>query len=326
MRKLVPLVTCIVMFAVSLSCAEQPLLPQEEEPQRLGYRDAVVLGAVEGFTEYLPISSTGHLILANKALGHDLEQGGGEAEGSVEQGRGVNKAAVDAYSIVIQSGAILAVLVIYWKDVSGIFFGMIGRNRQGFLLGRNILLAFLPAAELGFLFNSWIEQHLFGHIPVAAALIVGTPIMLGAEHWRKKRSPAQEEQAAGKELHDISPLQALFVGLLQSCAMWPGLSRSMITICGGYVIGLSPERAARFSFLLGLVTLGSASFYTTFLHWDIMYSSIDAGPALLGVFFAGICAALSVKWFVGYLSRKGLALFAWYRMIVAVAVLVVFGI
>ena len=172
--------------------------------------DALVLGLVEGVTEYLPVSSTGHLILTNRLLG--LDEGGEEME-----------TAANAYAIVIQGGAILAVLIIYWRKVLDVILGFLGKKQSGLLLGRNLIAAFLPAAVLGLLLDSWIEARLFGPVPVIIALAVGAFFMLATEAWRKK----QGMDASAKDLHELSIKDALMIGFLQCIAMWPGTSRSI---------------------------------------------------------------------------------------------------
>jgi undecaprenyl-diphosphatase len=295
------------------------------EPE-LSYSDAVLLGGVEGVTEYLPVSSTGHLILTERLLGLDAEpvaQKGAAAPAPAAKGSLAE--AVKAYCIVIQTGAIAAVAILYWKDLWVILLGLAGRSREGFKLGLNLLLAFLPAAVLGLLLDNWIEARLFGPVPVAIALAAGAPLMLGVEAWRKRQlARTGAASAPEKELHDIRPAQALFVGLLQSVAMWPGTSRSMMTITGGYMIGLTPAKSARFSFLLGFVTLCAATAFTLLKHGREMAASLDAGPVIAGMIVATATAAISVKWLVGYLSRHGLALFAYYRIMVAIAILAIY--
>jgi undecaprenyl-diphosphatase len=155
--------------------------------------------------------------------------------------------------------------------------------------------------------------------PVVIALAAGAILMIAVERWRKRCDAGVID--AGPSLHEITPLQALFIGLLQSLAMWPGTSRSMMTIVGGYLIGLSPRRSAEFSFLLGLVTLSAASAYTLLKRHAELAAVIAPGPAVAGVFVATITAALAVKWLVGFLSQHGLVLFAWYRVLLALLVL-----
>jgi undecaprenyl-diphosphatase len=298
----------------------------ETDTGALGYCNAVILGGVEGVTEYLPVSSTGHLILTENVLG--LNDRTSAKTPQPQQGAPENKqdksdraSAVDAYCIVIQTGAIAAVVILYWKDLWLIILGLVGRSRTGFKLGLALLLAFLPAAVLGLLFNHIIESYLFGPVPVAIALAAGAPFMLGVEYWRKRRMAAPGAVALPeKEMQDITPAQALFIGLMQSVAMWPGTSRSMMTITGGYMIGLTPAKSARFSFLLGLITLTAATAFTLLKHGHEMAAQLSPGPVIAGFVVATITAALSVRWLVGYLSSKGLALFAYYRLAVALII------
>lgn len=300
--------------------AEPPPPPQ----RHLGYLDALVLGVVEGVTEYLPVSSTGHLLIANNLLELDSEApmlGDDGAPLLTPDGTPVTlKAAADAYAIIIQAGAIAAVLLIYWRRVLSVIMGFLGRDRHGLLLGRNLIAAFLPAAVLGLLFDDWIEAHLFGVGPVLVALFAGAILMLWVERWRRRSTHADH---VGRELHSLTVFESILIGLMQSVAMWPGTSRSMMTIVGGYVVGLSPRRAAEFSFLLGLITLTAASGYTLLKSHESLAVALDMGPALLGIFVATITAALSVKWLVNYLSKHGLALFAWYRIALAIVLALV---
>ncbi len=318
-----------------------------ERPRELNYTDAVILGVVEGITEYLPISSTGHLILANRLLGLDAPLPMTDAQGEPiwkappdlsadppEPGRRYTlKDAADAYAIVIQAGAIAAVLLLYWGRVWGAargsvftIAGWVGvrvgdpeANQRGWHLGRNLIIAFLPAVILGLIFEDLIERHLFGPTPVVLALAVGAVLMLAVEHWRKRRLREHPDLAdqEGPDLHELPPFGALLIGLLQCVAMWPGTSRSMMTIVGGYLAGLSPKRAAEFSFLLGLITLTAAAAYKLMKDGRNMLAVLDTGPVLVGCLVAFVSAALAVKWLVSYLSKHGLALFAWYRLALA---------
>ncbi|MEM9373290.1 MAG: undecaprenyl-diphosphate phosphatase [Planctomycetota bacterium] len=271
---------------------------------------AVILGLVEGITEYLPISSTGHLIIASSLMGLD------ETE--------TQKSAVDTFNIVIQGGAILAVLGLYFPRVLSMCKGLIGRDAAGLALAIRIILAFIPAAVLGVLFNDLIEEHLFNTPSVLTALALGGVFMIVLDKKRLKRhrNGAGSERELGPDLHDISLGQALSIGLLQCVAMVPGTSRSMMTIAGGVLVGLHPRRAAEFSFLLGLPTLGGACVYSIYktLSGDEpnMFEVIGWTPIVIGMVAATISAALAVRWLVGFLNKHGLAVFGWYRIALAI--------
>lgn len=289
----------------------------------IGYFDALILGLVEGITEYLPVSSTGHLILTNKLLGLDSEtpiltDAGTpyvDAEGEVY----TLKQAADAYAIIIQAGAILAVAVLYWGRLWSVAIGFLGKDPRGLKLGINLLVAFIPAVILGLLFDDWIESKLFAPLPIAVALAGGGVLMWGVEQWRKKNQPANGD-AEELDLPDLTLKQSLAIGLLQCVAMWPGTSRSMMTIVGGYLVGLSPVRAAEFSFLLGFITLSAAAGYKTLKDGQDMLQVLDFGPLIFGTLIAFVSAALAVKWLVGFLGKHGLAPFAGYRIFLAILV------
>jgi undecaprenyl-diphosphatase len=268
----------------------------------LAWWHAVVLGLVEGITEYLPVSSTGHLILASWWLGLD---------------DGTRKEAVDAFNIVIQGGAILAVLGLYAQRVQQMLQGIAGRDAAGRKLLLNIFLAFLPAMLLGPLLDDVIEAYLFSAGPVLIALAVGGVVMILLD-----RRPKSE---VALDLEQVTPAQALTVGLLQCVAMWPGTSRSMMTIVGGTLIGLRPQQAAEFSFLIGLPTLGSACAFKLLKNLKEahdtggpnLFEQLGWGPVLLGMAVATVSAVLAVRWLVAFLGRNGLAPFGWYRIALA---------
>ncbi|MEO0797217.1 MAG: undecaprenyl-diphosphate phosphatase [Verrucomicrobiota bacterium] len=319
------LITLLLLLVAPMLQAQTPEATELEPipKQDIGYIDALVLGLVEGITEYLPISSTGHLILTNRLLGLDAATPLVDKETGMslldDEGNPVTLEDVaNAYAIIIQAGAIAAVVLLYWRRLLDMAFGLLGKSPTGFKLARNLIAAFLPAAVLGLLLDDLIESYLFNPTSVAIALIAGAGLMLGVEAWRKKQPP--KDEANTKDLHQISIPQAVVVGFLQCVAMWPGTSRSMMTIVGGYVIGLTPKRAAEFSFLLGLITLTAASGYKAVTLGPTMLKALAPGPALFGIVVAWISAALAVKWLVAYLSKHGLALFAWYRLVLAVLV------
>jgi undecaprenyl-diphosphatase len=296
------------------------------QPAReLSAGDAIVLGLVEGITEYLPISSTGHLIIANHLMHLDSDAPLVDAEGrplwykapSPRHPAGeplTLKLAADTYSVIIQFGAILAVGLLYWPQLRGICLGLLGRDPVGLRLLRNLLVAFVPAGIAGLLLNHWIDDHLFSVRAVAAAQIGGAVLMFAAERWRKKRATSANTVLSSAEL----PVKRAFgIGLMQCLALWPGTSRSMTTIVGGYFAGFEPARAAEFSFLLGFVTLTAATLYKGLLSGSAMIAVFGWAHVLLGIVVATVSAAAAVKFLVSYLTRHGLTVFAWYRLVVA---------
>lgn len=327
---------------------------ETSDERSLTYLDGLILGLVEGITEYLPVSSTGHLILTNRFLGLDLEQPlynqAGEPiflEFNEESGEGVPftlENAAEAYVIIIQGGAILAVVIIYWGRIWAMAEGVLlfvlmplakinpelkerlttsARAQEGMLLARNLIVAFLPAAVIGLLLNDWIEGMLFGILPVIIALFAGALLMLAVEKVRRGKTTFGDHDA-GPDLHELNLRQCVIIGLLQCVAMWPGTSRSMMTIVGGYVVGLNPVRAAEFSFLLGFITLSAAAGYKALSVGPPMLEALDLGPILFGIAVATVSAALAVKWLVAYLTKHGLGLFAWYRVVLALGVVGLF--
>lgn len=272
---------------------------------------AAVLGLVEGITEYLPISSTGHLIIASSLLGLDAPQ---------------SKPAVDAFNIVIQGGAILAVVGLYWSRFVQMLRGLLGKDNAGFALLVNLGVAFVPAAILGKLLDEWLEAHLFFPGPVVAALALGGVYMILLDQRRRGgwglRGVSVRFEGGLKGIEDLRPHEALFVGVMQCVAMIPGTSRSMMTITAGYFCGLRPAAAAEFSFLLGVPTLGAACLYKLYKdlhggHGPHMVQTLGAAPIAVGLVVAAVSAAVAVKWLVGFLNRRGLTPFGWYRLVLA---------
>ena len=272
---------------------------------------AFILGVIEGITEYLPISSTGHLIVAQRLM--DIGTGGPQA-----------KEAADAFAVCIQGGAILAVLGLYWKRVIQMIRGVLGMDSEGLKLAIAIVAGFLPAAVLGVLLSHWIKAHLFGMWPVVAAWIIGGIGILAVARWRKSNPP----RGGGKELKDLTWQLALIIGLLQCVAMCPGTSRSLMTICGGLLVGLSIRAAVEYSFLLGVLTLTAATakdavgkvkdldpvYNSLFGGTKLMLHEYGALPMIIGIVAAAVSAAIAVKWLVSYLQSHGLSVFGWYRI------------
>ncbi len=265
---------------------------------------ALILGIVEGLTEYLPVSSTGHLILVSQWLGLNASEG--------------QKQAVDSFNIIIQAGAIVAVLGLYRARVMQMGRGVLGKDREGLGLLLNLLIAFLPAAVLGLLFHKQIKLYLFGPWPVVGALFAGALLMIVVDRSRKLQAQVQEQ--SGQSIIGVTWQMALFIGFAQCVAMWPGTSRSMMTIVAAIFLGLKRKDAAEFSFLLGLITLGAATCYESLKSGQEMIEQIPVSSLLIGFVAAGISAGLAVKWFVAFLTQHGLASFAYYRIGLAVTI------
>jgi len=272
---------------------------------------AFLLGLIEGITEYLPVSSTGHLLVAQHLMG-------------IGTASPQDKAAADTFAICIQGGAILAVVGLYYQRVVKMILGVFGRDPEGFKLAVSIVVGFLPAAVIGVLFNDWIEQKLFGMWPVVFAWIVGGIAILLTTN-RSKNAAAGDK---GCDLLEMTWKMALIIGFLQCVAMWPGTSRSLMTIVGGLLVGLSLKAAVEYSFLLGVLTLTAATlkkavwkieghdaaYDVWFGGARLMWDSYGPLALIVGVVAATFSAALAVKWLVSYLQSHSLAIFGWYRI------------
>jgi undecaprenyl-diphosphatase len=264
-----------------------------ENGQDLSIWKAIVLGLVEGVTEYLPVSSTGHLLIAGRLLGL------GDASGTA-------KTALDGYAVIIQVGAIAAVLVISWRRVLSILNGLIGKDAVGRKLLMALIVAFIPAAVIGKGGDSLISERLLQPWPVVAAWIVGGIVMLML--WpRLKDRP-------GAALETITTKQALIIGLAQTAALWPGTSRSFVTILGALLVGLSLAAAVEFSFLLGLLTLTAASAYTALTDGSVVVDTYGVATPLIGIAVAAVSAFIAVRFMVAALNKGGLAPYGWYRI------------
>lgn len=255
---------------------------------------AILMGIIEGLTEFLPVSSTGHLIIAGQVLG-------------------IPEATAATFEIFIQLGAIVAVGVYFFKDL----LSLLQRARtdpgaRRLLIG--IAIAFVPAALIGFVFRKQIKAILFGPFPVALAMVIGGIIMLVAERWFKTHA------ATVREIENVSLKQAAAIGIAQIGALFPGMSRSMTTIVGGMVAGLDRPTALRFSFYLSIPTLVIASVYELASSLkDIPGGQIPAFAVGLGVSFA--VALVVIRFFLRYVARHDLVPFAWYRIVVGLVLL-----
>jgi undecaprenyl-diphosphatase len=268
-----------------------------ESVEQMTGMQAAVLGVVEGLTEYLPVSSTGHLILTQRMMGIG------------------NTEAANAYAICIQLGAIVAVLSLYRTRVKQMALGALNRHRAGQRLLFNTMVAFMPAAVIGLLFDDMIELYLFGLWPIVGAWFVGGAAILAIAWAGKEKFPP-----SGNDLEHLHRKQALLIGLIQCLAMWPGVSRSLVTIVGGVIVGLSLPAAVEFSFLLGVVTLGAATAYKSLQFGPEMIHAYGWTNLMIGFFAALFSAVAAVKWMVAYLNKHGLSVFGYYRVALALAV------
>lgn len=338
MRKIV-LAAIVVLFALRASAQSHvEVISPPSAPVRadapaaeLSAGDAIILGVIEGVTEFLPISSTGHLIIATRLLHLESETPLLDHQGEPlwykkpspknPDGEPLTlKLAADSYTVIIQIGAIAAVALLYWSQFTAMLRGLVGRDPAGLRLLINVMVAFLPAAVLGFLAHDWIDAHLFSVGAVIIAQVAGALLMFYAEAWRKRRSTAPTSQP----LSDLTLAKAATIGALQCAAMWPGTSRSMMTIVGGYFVGLDPRRSAEFSFLLGFVTLSAASLYKGYKSGGAMIQVFGWSNVLLGGVVAAVTAAICVRFLVHWLTRHGLGIFAWYRLAVAAVLAAIF--
>jgi undecaprenyl-diphosphatase len=254
---------------------------------------AAIMGVVEGLTEFLPVSSTGHLILAGALLGFDDEK-------------------AKVFDIAIQTGAILAVIIVYWQKIRNTLVALPTQAAaQRFAL--NVFIAFVPAVILGLLFGKAIKAHLFTPVVVASTFIIGGFIIL----WAEKR---QQTTVRIHDVDDMTPLDAIKVGLVQCLAMVPGTSRSGATIIGGMLLGLSRKAATDFSFYLAIPTLVGAGAYSLYKERAIL-SMADLPMFGVGLLFSFLSAWLCVRWLLRYIASHSFVPFAWYRIAFGVVVL-----
>lgn len=255
---------------------------------------AIILGIVEGLTEFLPVSSTGHLILATELLGYDASRWA-------------------IFNIAIQPGAILAIVVLYRQLFWDMFIGLFRKDPVAIAFVRNLLLAFFPAVVLGLAFGDYIEVMLENAVIVAWALIIGGIAILLVERF------ARPKESGG--VAALSTRQSILIGLVQCIAMIPGVSRSGATILGAMSLGVDRKTAAEFSFFLALPTLTGATVLQLFKHRDAITSN-DLGLIAVGAFVSFVVAWVVIKAFLAVVTRYGFAPFAWYRIIVGAAALV----
>jgi len=262
---------------------------------------AALMGIVEGLTEFLPISSTGHLILAGALIGFDDEK-------------------AKVFDIAIQTGAIFAVVLVYWNKIKSTVLGL-STQAHARALTLNVFIAFLPAVVLGLLFGKAVKAHLFTPEVVATTFILGGFVIL----WAERRQAALEDVQIGtfarvQTVEQMSPMDALKVGLAQCLALVPGTSRSGATIIGGMLLGLSRQVATEFTFFLAIPTLMGAGVYSLYKERALL-SLADAPLFVVGLVFSFISAWLCVKWLLRFVSTHSFVGFAYYRIAFGIVVL-----
>ena len=258
---------------------------------------AIVLGVTEGLTEFLPISSTGHLLAAKELMHLDRSE--------------ISEQAIDSYIISIQIGAILAIVVLYKNRIRQMYEGLRGQSEVGKIVLRNLVVAFVPTAIIGLLLADYVKDQLYESQLVAYAWIVGgVCILLAHEKKFLKRG--------GSSMESLSLQGAVVVGLVQALALWPGVSRSLVTIFALVALGLSLAAAVEFSFLLGLVTLSAATFYELSQDGGRIIDLFGYWTPLVGLIAAFLSAVASVKWMVSWLENKSFSVFGFYRVAIGI--------
>ncbi len=257
---------------------------------------AAIMGIVEGLTEFLPISSTGHLILAGALLGFDDDK-------------------AKVFDIAIQTGAIFAVILVYWQKIRDTLVAL-PTDRQAQRFALNVLIAFVPAVVLGLLFGKTIKEHLFTPVVVASTFIIGGLIIL----WAERRQLAGGATVHVQAVEEMTPMDALKVGLVQCLAMIPGTSRSGATIIGGMLLGLSRKAATDFSFFLAIPTLIGAGVYSLYKERALL-SVADVPLFSVGLVFSFISAWLCVRWLLRFIATHSFNGFAYYRIAFGIVVL-----
>ncbi len=253
---------------------------------------AIILGIIEGLTEFIPVSSTAHLLISSYLIDFQTIKNG-------------------IFEIVIQVGAILAICVIYRAKIFSVICNLKQKPQQEFTI--NLILAFLPAAILGVIFHKIIKEILFSNFVIAISLIIGGIIIMIVE--------LRPQKSKIKTVEEIKPINAFKIGLFQSLAMIPGVSRSGATIIGGLLLGMNRKTATEFSFFLAIPTIAAASFYDLIKNYSELTTS-NLELILAGLISAFISAILVIKWFINFVSKNNFFVFAIYRIIVGIAILI----
>ena len=289
-------VVTLVLLGVGIAIARPAAAPDD-----LSILSAIILGLVEGLTEYLPVSSTGHLLVTQQLLGL-----GGTDDADL---------ALDTYAICIQAGAILAVVVLYRARLQQMLRGVTSGDAQG----RNLLLAtiaaFVPTVVIALLIQDVVRDRFFGPVPVAFAWIIGGLAVLALVRGGHFDRP-------GIDVTAMTVRQAGIIGVAQAIAVFPGVSRSLITIIAAVFVGLSLAAAVEFSFILGLATLAAATAYEALDNGSNLIDTFGIASPLVGLVVAFVSAVAAIRWMVGWLERRGFGVFGWYRIAAGVFVFV----
>lgn len=260
---------------------------------------AVIIGIVEGVTEFLPISSTGHMIIVGNLINFKAPM--------------YSKAYIDMFEVVIQLGAILAIVVLYWKKIRNSLENL-APGKSGFKLWFNIIVAFIPSAVIGLLLHKTIEEKLFNAVTVSLALVVGGLLMIFMENKYRRGNTT-------RSIDDVNVVQAFKIGCFQCLALWPGMSRSASTIMGAWVSGLNTFAAAEFSFFLAIPTMVAAS-GLSLIKLRIAMNSAEIIALIVGFVVSFVVALVVVEKFIKFLQRKPMRIFALYRILVGIIILV----
>ena len=277
------------------------VLPKEA----LSIWKAIIFGIVEGLTEFLPISSTGHLLATKEILNV------GETELSEE--------AIDSYIISIQIGAIFAVAVLYRRRLLQMLQGLLGRNDEGKKMVRSLLAAVVPTAVIGLVAADFVKDNLYSLWPVAIAWLLGGFCILFIDRQ-------SIFNRTGKRLEELTPQEAFFIGLVQAIALWPGVSRSLVTILAAVLVGLSLKAAVEFSFILGFVTLTAATVFELGTDGQQVIDSFGYTTPLIGLCVAFAAAVISVRFMVEWLEQRSFAIFGYYRLFIGCSAIVLISI
>lgn len=301
-----------LLLFILLTLSGQHLPSVDGYHEVIDEKESIYLGLVQGITEYLPVSSTGHLILFD-----NLFQKAEAKKGTNTCERFYDKDEVkNSYFTIIQSGSILAVLFLYPRRFKNMIYGVFGKDKNGAKLVENLMISFLPVAVVGLLVNRLVQKFFYNKISIAAALAIGAIIMLISEKNLLKNAKYQHGDIDHMDLK-----KSLIVGLWQCLSLFPGMSRSMTTIVGGYKCGLSRKSSAEYSFLLGFITLSAATIFKIATDFSILFANLRLRTIVIGMLIAFLSSLVSIKLFISYLSRHGMKVFAIYRLLLSCIIL-----